>query len=113
MRDEYENPLVARWGAGEMSENFSSDRKFRTWRSLWIALAKAQRRLGLEISEEQISQMEKFRDEINYADAEARERETFHDVMSHVYAYGLQCPKARPIFSSVSSRCASVPTRTA
>ena len=97
MRDEYENPLVARWGAGEMSENFSSDRKFRTWRSLWIALAKAQRRLGLEISEEQISQMEKFRDEINYADAEARERETFHDVMSHVYAYGLQCPKARPI----------------
>lgn len=80
-----------------MSAIFSPDRKFRTWRRLWIALAKAEKELGLAISSEQIAEMERWRDEINYADAEARERETFHDVMSHVHAYGLQCPKARPV----------------
>jgi len=97
VRDVYENPLVERWKAEETAAIFSPERKFRTWRALWIALAKAQKELGLDISDEQIAQMERFRDQINYNDAEARERETFHDVMSHVYAYGLQCPKARPI----------------
>jgi len=80
-----------------MSEIFSPDRKFRTWRALWIALARSEKALGLPVTGEQIAEMEKSRDDINYDDAEARERETFHDVMSHVYAYGLQCPKAKPI----------------
>jgi adenylosuccinate lyase len=80
-----------------MSAVFSPDRKFRTWRTLWIALAKAQKKLGLPITDEQIAEMEKFRDQINYKDAEEREARTFHDVMSHVYAFGLQCPKAKPI----------------
>ncbi|MCD6404290.1 MAG: adenylosuccinate lyase, partial [Planctomycetes bacterium] len=97
MRNSFENPLVARWGANETSAIFSPDRKFRTWRALWIALAKAEKQLGLGVSDEQIAEMERFRDEINYADAEAHERETFHDVMSHVWAYGIQCPNARPI----------------
>lgn len=97
MYDAYQNPLVARWGAKEMAAIFSDDRKFSTWRALWIALAQAEKELGLAITREQIDEMKRFRDDINYADAQARERETFHDVMSHVYAYGLQCPKARPI----------------
>ena len=97
MRSEYENPLTERYKPKEMSAIFSPDRKFRTFRALWIALARAQKELGLAVTDEQIDEMERFRDEINYADAEARERETFHDVMSHVYAYGLQCPKAKPI----------------
>lgn len=97
MRNAYENPLTERWGSKEMSELFSPDRKFRTWRSLWIALAESEKKLGLPITVAQIAQMKRFRDNVNYADAEKRERETFHDVMSHVWAYGLQCPKAKPI----------------
>lgn len=97
MRDVYENPLIKRWKAVRTAAIFSPERKFRSWRALWIALAKAQRKLGLDISGEQVTEMERFRDQINYNDAEEREKETFHDVMSHVYAYGLQCPKARPI----------------
>jgi adenylosuccinate lyase len=80
-----------------MSAIFSPDRKFRTWRTLWIALARSEKSLGLPITGAQIAEMESCRDDINYADAEAREKETFHDVMSHVWAYGLQCPKAKPI----------------
>jgi adenylosuccinate lyase len=80
-----------------MTRIFSPDVKFKTWRALWIALAEAEKELGLPISNEQIDEMKRFKDQINYEEAEKRERETRHDVMSHVYAYGLQCPKAKPI----------------
>jgi adenylosuccinate lyase len=80
-----------------MAENFSNDKKFSTWRKLWIALAEAQRELGLNIAQEQIDEMKKFCENINYHVAKERERETRHDVMSHVYAFGVQCPKAKPI----------------
>ncbi len=95
--DKYENPLITRYTSKEMAHIFSSDVKFTTWRTLWIALAEAEKELGLPISQEQIDEMKQFRDKINFADAEKREKETRHDVMSHVYAYGLQCPKAKPI----------------
>lgn len=93
----YENPLITRYASREMAELFSSDTKFRTWRQLWITLAEAQRELGLDISEEQIEEMKKFKDDMNYDVAIKREKETRHDVMAHVYAFGVQCPKARPI----------------
>ncbi|MDR3296371.1 MAG: adenylosuccinate lyase [Clostridiales Family XIII bacterium] len=93
----YENPLVSRYSSREMAEIFSADKKFSTWRRLWVALAEAEQALGLPITDEQIAEMKRYQDDINYADAERREKETRHDVMSHVYAYGLQCPKARPI----------------
>lgn len=96
-RDQYENPLITRYTSKEMAHLFSADVKFSTWRKLWIALAEAERELGLPITAEQIEEMKAFQHQINYEDAEKRERETRHDVMSHVYAYGLQCPAARPI----------------
>lgn len=95
--DRYENPLITRYTSKEMSYIFSSDVKFTTWRKLWIALAEAQQELGLPVTDEQIIELKSFQDKINYEDAEKREKETRHDVMSHVYAYGLQCPNARPI----------------
>lgn len=95
--DQYENPLITRYTSKEMARIFSSDVKFATWRALWIALAEAEKELGLPITDEQITEMKQFKDTINYAEAEKREKETRHDVMSHVYAYGLQCPKAKPI----------------
>ncbi|QOX63442.1 adenylosuccinate lyase [Anoxybacterium hadale] len=95
--DRYENPLITRYTSKEMARIFSSDVKFGTWRTLWIALAEAEKALGLPITDEQIDEMKQFKDKINYEEAEKRERETRHDVMSHVYAYGLQCPKAKPI----------------
>ncbi len=95
--DLYENPLITRYASKEMAHIFSSDVKFSTWRALWIALAEAEKELGLPITDEQIDELSQFKDKINYEDAEKRERETRHDVMSHVYAYGLQCPKAKPI----------------
>lgn len=97
MANVYENPLITRYSSREMAELFSSDEKFRTWRKLWIALAEAEKELGLAITDEQIEEMKKYQDDINYEDAIKREKETRHDVMSHVYAYGLQCPKAKPI----------------
>ena len=93
--DLYENPLVTRYASKEMARIFSSDVKFTTWRALWIALA--EKALGLPVTDEQIDEMKQFKNKINYAEAERREKETRHDVMSHVYAYGLQCPKAKPI----------------
>jgi adenylosuccinate lyase len=93
----YENPLISRYASREMAALFSADKKFSLWRRLWIALAEAEQELGLPISDEQIAEMKRFADDINYADAERKEAETRHDVMSHVYAYGLQCPKAKPI----------------
>lgn len=80
-----------------MAQLFSADTKFTTWRQLWIALAEAQKELGLDITDEQIEELKKYKDHINYEVARERERETRHDVMSHVYAYGVQCPKAKPI----------------
>lgn len=97
MRDTYQNPLIERYASKEMANIFSSDTKFRTWRTLWIALAEAEKELGLNITQKQIDQMKANRDNINYEDAIKREKEVRHDVMSHVYAFGLQCPDAKPI----------------
>jgi len=94
---QYQNPLTSRYASPEMSEAFSDRRKFSTWRSLWIALAEAERELGLPITDEQLEEMRRSRENINYEVAAAREREVRHDVMAHVYAFGQQCPGARPI----------------
>jgi len=96
-RGTYENPLIKRYTSKEMSYVWSPDMKFTTWRRLWIALAEAEMELGLNITQEQIDELKAHVDDINYAEAEAREKEVRHDVMSHVYAYGLQCPKAKGI----------------
>ena len=93
----YENPLVSRYSSKEMLNIFSPDMKFKTWRKLWIALAESQKELGLNITDEQIEELKKYGDEINYEVAREYERKTRHDVMSHVYAYGDQCKKARGI----------------
>ncbi|MFP4520878.1 MAG: adenylosuccinate lyase [Fibrobacterota bacterium] len=93
----YENPLISRYSSKEMQRIFSPDFKFSTWRKLWIELASAERKLGLGIRASQIAQMKKHVSDINYKDAEKREREVRHDVMAHVHAFGLQCPEAKPI----------------
>ncbi len=93
----YKNPLIERYSSREMSGIFSADSKFMTWRALWIALAEAEKELGLDITAEQIEELKANQNNINYEAAEQREKETRHDVMSHVYAYGLQCPKAKGI----------------
>jgi adenylosuccinate lyase len=105
MRDIYENPLITRYASKEMAQNFSDDKKFRTWRKLWIALAEAEKELGLDISDEQIAEMKAYQDDINYDVAEAREKEVRHDVMAHVYAYGVQCPTAKPIIHLGATSC--------
>lgn len=97
IRKEYQNPLISRYASKEMSFIFSEDYKFSTWRKLWVALAESEMELGLNITQEQIEELKAHIYDINYEDAEKREKETRHDVMSHVYAYGLQCPKAKPI----------------
>lgn len=104
-RDMYISPLSTRYASKEMQYIFSQNFKFRTWRKLWIALAKAEKELGLNITEEQIAEMEAHKDDINYDVAEAREKEVRHDVMSHVYAYGVQCPKAEPIIHLGATSC--------
>jgi adenylosuccinate lyase len=96
-RKEYQNPLISRYASKEMSYIFSEDYKFSTWRKLWVALAESEMELGLNITREQIEELKSHIYDINYEDAEKREKETRHDVMSHVHAYGLQCPKAKPI----------------
>ena len=103
--DRYISPFSTRYASDEMQYIFSDDNKFRTWRRLWIALARAEKTLGLAITDEQIAELEAHRDDINYAEAEAREREVRHDVMSHVYAYGLQCPKAAGIIHLGATSC--------
>lgn len=95
--DVYQSPLVERYATREMSENFSANTKFRTWRRLWVALAEAEQALGLPITDAQLDELRRFQDDINHEAAEAREKQTRHDVMAHIYAYGLQCPTARPI----------------
>lgn len=104
-KDRYISPLSTRYASDEMQYVFSENFKFRTWRRLWISLAKAEKALGLNITDEQIAEMEKYKDDINYDIAEAREKEVRHDVMSHVYAYGKQCPKAEPIIHLGATSC--------
>lgn len=105
MNDTYQSPLSSRYASKEILYLFSSDMKFRTWRKLWIALAKAEKEMGLPISEEQIAQLIEHADDINYDVANAREREVRHDVMAHVYAYGEQCPKAKGIIHLGATSC--------
>ena len=103
--DKYISPFSTRYASDEMQYIFSDDNKFRTWRRLWIALAKAEQKQGLAITDEQISELEAHKDDINYEDAIAREKLVRHDVMSHVYAYGLQCPKAKGIIHLGATSC--------
>ena len=105
MTDQYVSPLSKRYASEEMLKLFSQDKKFRTWRKLWIALAEAEMELGLPITKEQVDELKAHAEDINYAEAEAREREVRHDVMSHVYAYGLQCPKAKGIIHLGATSC--------
>ena len=105
MKQSYQSPLSSRYASKEMSYIFSPDMKFKTWRKLWIALAESEMELGLNISKEQIDELKKFADDINYEDAEKKEREIRHDVMSHVYAYGKQCPNAMPIIHLGATSC--------
>ena len=105
MKDSYESPLSSRYASKQMKYLFSPDMKFRTWRRLWIALAESEMELGLPITQEQIAEMKQYQDNINYDVAEQREKEVRHDVMSHVYAFGVQCPKARPIIHLGATSC--------
>ena len=104
-KDGYLSPLSTRYASEEMQRLFSENYKFRTWRRLWIALAKAEQQLGLAITDEQIAQLEAFKDDINYDVAVAREKLVRHDVMSHVYAYGQQCPEAAGIIHLGATSC--------
>ena len=103
--DRYISPFSTRYASDEMQYTFSDDNKFRTWRRLWIALAKAEQKQGLDITDEQIAELEAHKDDINYEEAVAREKLVRHDVMSHVYAYGLQCPKAKGIIHLGATSC--------
>ena len=103
--DRYQSPLSERYASKEMQYIFSPDMKFRTWRKLWIALAETEKELGLNITQEQIDELKAHAEDINYDVAKAREKEVRHDVMSHVYAYGVQCPKAKGIIHLGATSC--------
>ena len=103
--DRYVSPLSERYASKEMQYIFSPDMKFRTWRRLWIALAETEKELGLNITQEQIDELKAHKDDINYDVAKERERQVRHDVMSHVYAYGVQCPKATGIIHLGATSC--------
>ncbi|EMS71137.1 adenylosuccinate lyase [Ruminiclostridium cellobioparum subsp. termitidis CT1112] len=105
MKNVYESPFNARYASSEMQQIFSPDMKFRTWRKLWIALAEAEKELGLNITDAQLEQMKKMKDDINYETAEQYEKQFRHDVMSHVHAYGEQCPDARAIIHLGATSC--------
>ena len=105
MRDTYETPFNSRYASKEMQYLFSPDKKFKTWRKLWIALAEAEKELGLDITEEQIEDLKAYAEDINYDVAAAREKEVRHDVMSHVYAYGEQAKLAKPIIHLGATSC--------
>lgn len=105
MKNTYENPLNSRYASKEMQELFSPNMKFRTWRRFWIALAEAQKELGLDITDEQIDELKKYKDDINYDVAEKKEKEFRHDVMAHIHAYGNQCPNARGIIHLGATSC--------
>ena len=101
----YKSPFSARYASREIQRVFSEDFKFTTWRKLWLSLAKAEQKLGLDITDEQIAELAAHTDDINYDVAEAREKECRHDVMSHVYAYGKQCPSAEKIIHLGATSC--------
>ena len=103
--DRYQSPLSERYASKEMQYIFSPDKKFKTWRRLWIALAETEKELGLDITDEQIAELKAHAEDINYEVAIAREKEVRHDVMSHVYAYGTQCPKAKGIIHLGATSC--------
>jgi len=105
LRDIYESPFNKRYASKEMLEIFSPHKKFKTWRELWIALAEAEKELGLDITDEQINELKLYKDDINYELAEKIEKETRHDVMSHVHAYGAQCEKAKGIIHLGATSC--------
>lgn len=105
VKDTYESPLSARYASKEMKYIFSPDKKFRTWRKLWIALAESEKELGLPITQEQIDELKAHAEDINYEVAQEREKIVRHDVMSHVYAYGVQCPSAKGIIHLGATSC--------
>lgn len=105
MNDRYQSPLSERYASKEMQYIFSPDKKFKTWRKLWIALAETEKELGLPISQEQIDELREHKEDINYETAKERERLVRHDVMAHVYAYGQQCPKAKGIIHLGATSC--------
>ncbi len=101
----YQNPLITRYASKEMAENFSDSKRFKLWRKLWIALAESEKELGLNITNEQIAEMKKFADDINFEAAEKFEREVRHDVMAHVHAFGSQAKSAMPIIHLGATSC--------
>ena len=103
--DRYVSPLSERYASKEMQYIFSPEKKFRTWRRLWIALAETEKELGLDITDEQIEELKAHKDDINFEVAKEREKLVRHDVMSHVYAYGVQCPKAKGIIHLGATSC--------
>ena len=105
MYDRYQSPLSERYASREMQYIFSPEKKFRTWRKLWIALAETEKELGLPITQEQIDELKAHKDNINFDVAKEREKLVRHDVMSHVYAYGLQCPNAKGIIHLGATSC--------
>ena len=105
MYDKYQSPLSERYASKEMQYIFSPDKKFKTWRRLWIALAETEKELGLNITDEQIEELKAHKDDINFDVAREREKLVRHDVMSHVYAYGVQCPKAKGIIHLGATSC--------
>ena len=104
-KESYISPFSTRYASEEMQYVFSEKFKFTTWHRLWIALAKAEQKMGLDITDEQIAELEEYRDIVDFETAEAREKVVRHDVMSHVYAYGKQCPKAEPIIHLGATSC--------
>ena len=105
MKDTYESPLNSRYASRQMQYIFSPDFKFKTWRKLWIALAESEKELGLDITDEQIEELKKYQDDINYDVAQKEEKIVRHDVMAHVHAYGQQCPKAKGIIHLGATSC--------
>lgn len=101
----YESPFCTRYASKEMQYIFSADKKFSTWRRLWVALARGEMKLGLPVTQEQVDELESHINDINYDVAEEREKLVRHDVMSHVYAYGEQCPKAKGIIHLGATSC--------
>src|SRR5687768_9567440 len=103
--EQYDNPLIARYASQEMSRLWGPQRKFSTWRGLWLALAEAEAELGLPISQAQIEQLKQHTDDIDFAAAEGYERKLRHDVMAHVHAYGDVCPEARGMLHLGATSC--------
>ena len=105
MRDQYESPLNSRYASDEMQRLFSPDMRYSTWRRLWVSLARAEHALGLPVSQEQVEELSAHIDDIDYSTVAKREAEVRHDVMAHVYAYGLVCPKAAGIIHLGATSC--------